>query len=207
MDDEYITNLNIDNNDEISDKLKKTEQELSDTKKVLDEKNKLCLTQKHKIEDLTIEVNYLKEKNNNQNKLIKFYEEKVKKEIESEIETDPEKKDKIKVLEIKIMNLNEKIKELEESLIKKQAELEVKLEELEEEREISQKALEMINEKEEEITELKKIVPRSTSKKPSVQTDLSPEEIQILKDEFINQQEEFDQYKETSEKKIKTYSE
>ena len=96
------------------------------------------------------------------------------------------------------MNLNEKIKELEESVIKKDNELEVVKQELEDEKEISQKALEMINEKEEEITELKKIVPRRTSKKPSVQTDLSPEEIQILKDEFINQQEEFDQYKETS---------
>ena len=36
-------------------KLKKAEEELVEIKKNLDEKNKLCLSQKHQIEDFTIE--------------------------------------------------------------------------------------------------------------------------------------------------------
>ena len=158
MDDEYITNMNttdIDDN-EILKKLKKNEEELSKIKTQLDEKNKLCLNQKHKIEDLSIENKDLQEKFNNQKNLLKFYEEKAEKENNAEEETDPEKKDKIKQLEIKIMKLNEKIKELEEAAIKKDNDLEVIKQELEEEKEISQKAAEMIAEKEEEIEELKK---------------------------------------------------
>ena len=212
MDDEYITNLNTNDLDDnnLLNKLKKIEEELSNIKKQLDEKNKLCLSQKHKIEDLSIEIKDLKEKNNNQSNLIKFYEEKSKNEEDSEIETDPEKKDKIKQKEIQIMKLNEKIKELEEASIKKDNDIEVIKQELEEEKEISQKALEIINEKEDEITELKKKCEGGggPKKRKSVelQNNLSPEEIEILKEEFLNQQEEFDQYKETSEKKIKSYN-
>ena len=56
MDDEYITNLNTNDLDDnnLLNKLKKTEEELSNIKKQLDVKNKLCLSQKHKIEDLSI---------------------------------------------------------------------------------------------------------------------------------------------------------
>ena len=208
MEDEYMSNTSDIDDSGLINKIKQTEEELSKIRKELDEKNKLCLSQKHKIDDLSIEVKDLKEKNNNQNNLIKFYEEKSKKEEDSEIETDPEKKDKIKQLEIKIMNLNEKIRELEESIIKKDNDFDVVKQELEEEKEINQHALEMINEKEEEIAELKKkIEGGGIKKRKSLQLDLSPEEIQILKEEFLNQQDEIDQYKETSEKKIKTYSE
>ena len=210
MDDEYITNMNttdIDDN-EILKKLKKNEEELSKIKTQLDEKNKLCLNQKHKIEDLSIENKDLQEKFNNQKNLLKFYEEKAEKENNAEEETDPEKKDKIKQLEIKIMKLNEKIKELEEAAIKKDNDLEVIKQELEEEKEISQKAAEMIAEKEEEIEELKKNpkgkIPTTRKRKSN---ELSTEEIATLQEVFLTQQEEYDQYKETSEKKIKAYTE
>ena len=155
--DEYITNINTDDisDEELLNKLKKVEQELSETKSKLDEKTKLCLEQKHQLEDLYIETSDLKEKYNNQKNLLKFYEDKTSNDASTEVETDPEKKDKIKQLEIKIMNLNEKVKDLEESIIKKDNELEVVKQELEEEKEISNKALDLINEKEEEINELK----------------------------------------------------
>ena len=72
----------------------------------------------------------------------------------------------------------------------------------------------MINEKEDEIAELKKKIggggdvgEEPKKRKSVVGIDLSPDEIQALKEEFLNQQEEFDQYKETSEKKIKAYTE
>ena len=155
MEDEYISNLNTDDN-ELLQKYQKLEEELTKTKAQLDEKNKLCLNQKHQIEDLSIETKNLEDKYNNQQNLLKFYEEKAKKEGEEEVETDPEKKDKIKKLEIEIMKLNEKIKELEETVIRKDNEIEVVKQELEEEKEISTKAAEMIAEKDEEIEELKK---------------------------------------------------
>jgi len=149
-DEDYITNMasnDLDDN-ELPNKLKKAQDELIKMKAELDEKNKLCLTQKHTIEDLNIEKKDLEEKFNNQKKLLDFYDEKAKKEEEDE--KDPEKRDKIKQLEMKIMNLNDKIKDLEEQMIKKDNELEVVKQELEEEKEISQKAAEMINEKDEE---------------------------------------------------------
>ena len=114
MEDEYVTNMNsndiIDENETIQ-KLKKAEAELVELKKNLDEKNKFCLSQKHQIEDFTIEVKNLNDKLKNQEHLINFYQE--KSEQEDNEETDPEKKDKIKQLEIKNMKLNEKIKSLE----------------------------------------------------------------------------------------------
>lgn len=53
------------------------------------------------------------------------------------------------------MNLNDKIKELEESIIAKDNELEVVKQELEEEKDMNGKALDMINDYENEIKELK----------------------------------------------------
>ena len=207
---EYITNLNTDDlgDEELLNKIKKAESELSEVKTQLDEKSKLCLDQKHQLEDLFIENKDLKEKYKNQQNLLNFYEEKNKDE---ETETDPEKKDKIKQLEIKIMNLNEKIKELEESIIKKDNELEVAKQELEEEKEISNKAVEMLSEKEEEIKELKEKAENSTEPikrklSTSAAEDLNPEEVQALKEVFLAQQEEFELYKETTEKKLKAYT-
>jgi len=95
----------LDENETIK-KLKKAETELAEVKKNLDEKNKLCLSQKHDIEDMTIELKNLGDKIKNQEKLIKFYQE--KSEQEENEETDPEKKDKIKQLEIKNMKLTKK---------------------------------------------------------------------------------------------------
>ena len=78
MTDDYISNINTDDigEDKLLEKLKKMEAELSETKSKLDEKSKLCLDQKHQLEDLFIETKDLKEKYNNQQKLIKFYEDK-----------------------------------------------------------------------------------------------------------------------------------
>ena len=100
---EYITNINTEDlgDEEVLEKLKKAEAELTKVKSELDEKSKLCLEQKHQLEDLFIETKDLKEKYNNQQSLIKFYEDKSNADS-SEAETDPEKKDKIKQLEIKI---------------------------------------------------------------------------------------------------------
>jgi len=159
MEDEYITNMNtndiIDENETIV-KLNKAEAELAEVKRNLDEKNKLCLDQKHQIEDFTIEVKNLNEKLKNQENLIKFYQEKSEQEDNNDTETDPEKKDKIKQLEIKLMKSNEKIKELEENKIKLTNDYDVIQQELDEEKAINQKALEYINEKDDEIEELKK---------------------------------------------------
>ena len=77
MEDEYITNMNpndiMDENEPIQ-KLKKAEAELAEMKNNLDEKNKLYLSQKHQIEDFTIEVKNLNDKLKNQENLIKFYQ-------------------------------------------------------------------------------------------------------------------------------------
>ena len=120
MDNEYITNLNTEdlNDEEIVEKLKKADNELSKVKSELDEKSKLCLEQKHKLDELSLENNNLKEENKNLQNLVNFYES-----VEKKDNSEPEEKEKIKELEIKIMNLNEKIKELEEKMIIKENDL------------------------------------------------------------------------------------
>ena len=184
-----------------------TQSEFIEIRNKLFEKNQLCLTLKHNLEDLTIEKKNLEEKYNNLRKLLDFYEEKAKKEEEDEL--DSEKKDKIKQLEMKIMKLNDKIKDLEEQIIKKDNDLEVVKQELEEEKEISQKAAEIINEKDEEIEQIKKngVSKKGQNLSSERECDLTPEEIQALKEVFLSQQEEFDEYKEKNEKKIKEYTE
>ena len=87
MEDEYLTNLNTDDN-ELLTKLKRKEEELTKIKSELDEKSKLCLSQKHKIEDLTIENNDLVKKYDNQQNLLKFYEEKASKEEDNNKDLD-----------------------------------------------------------------------------------------------------------------------
>ena len=93
MENEYITNINIDDigEDALLEKIKNVEAELSETKSKLNEKTKLYLDQKHQLEDLFIETKDLKEKYNNQQKLLKFYEDKSN-ESSSGTEIDPEKK-------------------------------------------------------------------------------------------------------------------
>lgn len=208
--DEYITNINTDDLGETENELlKEKHKELQEVKAKLEEKEKLCLEQKHQLEDLLIENKDLKEKYNNQQNLIKFYEEKAKNEgVNTEDENDPEKKDKIKKLGIEIMNLNDKIKELEESIIAKDNELEVVKQELEEEKDMNGKALDMINDYENEIKELKEKLGSNPPIAKKVSMDggeLNQEEIQALKEVFLSQQEEYEQYKETSEKKMKAY--
>lgn len=208
--DEYITNINTDDLGETENELlKEKHKELQEVKAKLEEKEKLCLEQKHQLEDLLIENKDLKEKYNNQQNLIKFYEDKAKNEVvNTEDENDPEKKDKIKKLGIEIMNLNDKIKELEESIIAKDNELEVVKQELEEEKDMNGKALDMINDYENEIKELKEKLGSNPPIAKKVSMDggeLNQEEIQALKEVFLSQQEEYEQYKETSEKKMKAY--
>jgi len=72
-------------------------------------------------------------------KIKELKENKIKMEND-ETETNPEKKDKIKQLEIKNMKLEEKIKELEENKIKMENDYDVITQQLDEEKAIGQKA-------------------------------------------------------------------
>ena len=69
----------------------KVEAELLETKEKLDEKSKIYWDQKHQLEDLLIETKDLKEKYNNQQNLIKFYESKLNETTEKE-EIDPKER-------------------------------------------------------------------------------------------------------------------
>ena len=207
MTDEYITNMNtediLDDNEPLA-KLKIAQAELESTKQQLDEKNKLCMNQKHQIDDFVIEVKDLNDKLKNKENLIKFYQEKSEQEND-ETETDPEKKDKIKQLEIKNMKLEEKIKELEENKIKMENDYDVITQQLDEEKAIGQKALEFIAEKDDEIEELKKKIKDGGDTDNKKEGELTEEEVQALKEEFLNQQEDFDSYKVETAKKIDQY--
>ena len=178
MEDEYDKNNN--KNDIIEEnaqknKLKKAEEELVEIKHKLEERNKLCLSQKLQIEDFTIEIKNLNGKLKSQENLIKFYQEKSEQEEEYiEKEISPEKKDKIKQLEIKNMKLNEKIKELEQNKIKLKNDYEVLQQELEEEKSLNKKALDELRKKyEEKIKSLKEENDEYKDKISSMEFEIS----------------------------------
>ena len=210
--DQYITNITGEEDDDIVNKLKSLQEELENANNELQQKNKTILDQKHSIDDLTIEIKTLTEKNQSQLNLIKFYEENEdKNQNASPEDIDNKNKEKIKELEIKIMNLNDKISDLEAELIKKDNQLEVAREELDEQVNLGDKLLNLMNEKEEELKALKENQNTPVERKKTVDAsndkELTPEEVQELKEIFMNQQEEFDEYKASTEKKLKSYSE
>ena len=129
----------------------------------LDEKSKLCLEQKHKLDELSLENGNLKEENKNIQSMIDFYES-----VEKKDNPETEDKEKIKELEINIMNLNEKIKELEEKMIIKENDLEIAKKDLNEQKEIGDKALEMLTEKEEELKGMKEKYEKDESGRKKV---------------------------------------
>ena len=210
MEDEFSEDITIDNSngDELLNKIKTMENELR-------EKTRLYLEQKHQYEDLYIEVNNLKEKNKNQEKLLKFYEEKVSKNYSIEKENNQKQKNKIKKLEEKIVNLNTKIKGMEGLMIKKNNELVILKQDLKQEKEISNKSLDLINEKDEEIKDLKEkyednrytIIKKEHEIKKDLNLAVSDKnEIKELKNELYSQQKQIELFKKNSEEKIIAYA-
>ena len=65
----------------------------------------------------------------------------------------------------------------------------------------------MINEKEEEIKDIKEKYENSGDPewKNKKTDDLNSEEVQALKEVFLSQQEEYELYRETTEKKLKGF--
>ena len=186
MEDELTKNNNkndINEENQQKNKLKKAEEELVEIKHKLDEKNQLCLSQKLQIEDFTIELKNLNGKLKIQENLIKFYQERSEQEEIIEIaELDPEKKDKIKQLEIKNMKLSEKIKELEQNKIKTENDYEVLQQELEDEKTLYKKALDELRKKFEE------------------KIKASKEEVNDYKDKISAMELEITQLKESKER-------
>lgn len=225
--DDYITNMATADDILDDDLLKKAvglQEELESTKQSLQEKSKICLEQKHKIEDMIIEIKNLKETNKNQANLIQFYEN----------EEDLKNKDsipdeKVKLLEKTIESLNKRINDLEETIISKNNELEIAKADLDEQEKISEKMLNMITEKEMETTDLKEKLKNmeenlknnekinindkdnnnSKSDVSNDNIDKSNDNINIndmnnneLKELFLQQQDEMEELKAVYEKQI-----
>ena len=73
MEDDYITNVNTEDlgDEGLLEKLKKAESELTTVKTELEEKSKLCLEQKHKLDDINQENNKLQGQIDNLSDLLK----------------------------------------------------------------------------------------------------------------------------------------
>ena len=119
---------------------------------------------------MTLENKNLKDENTNLQNLLQFYEDNEEKPNQPN-ESESKDKEKIKELEIQIMNLeetikkkDEKIKELEEEIIIKNNELEVKNKDLIEQKEIAEKALEVLNEKG-TLEDIERNIYKGTNKK------------------------------------------
>ena len=125
------------------EKLQELEIEYEQNKKELEDLKKKNLEQKHRIQDLEIECDHNMETIRNQNGLINFY-----KQYRKEHEDSDDKK--------KLVEYEEKIKSLEESISIKDKKMEDLKNELKEQSALNEKLVDVITNKEETIRKLEK---------------------------------------------------
>ena len=145
MEDNYISNIGGENDLEFDylDKINQIQIENENNKIDLQELKKETLEQKHRIQDLEIEVDHNNETIKNQNGLIKFY-----KQYRMDHEDNAQQK--------KLAEYEEKIKSLEESISIKAKKIENLNNEIKEQTTLNEKLVDVITNTEETIKKWKK---------------------------------------------------
>ena len=146
MEDSYLSNIGAEDDGadlEMLDKINQLEIDNEKFKIEINELKKENLQQKHTIEDLQIEADNYTQTIKNQNGLIKFY-----KQYRTEHEDNAEQK--------RMLEYEEKIKSLEESISIKNKKMEDLNKELQEQSALNEKLVDVITNKEEAIKKLEK---------------------------------------------------
>ena len=146
MEDSYLSNIGAEDDAvdlELLDRINQLEIDNEKFKIEIKDLKKENLEQKHTIEDLQIEAVHNSETIKNQNGLIKFY-----KQYRTEHEDNTEQK--------RMLEYEEKIKSLEESISIKNKKMEDLNKELQEQSSLNEKLVDVITNKEETIKKLEK---------------------------------------------------
>ena len=197
MEDNYMSTLGDNEADlELLDKCKDLEKENETLKKeIIDQKTQL-LAQKHQIEDAQIENDNFIETIKNLQGLIEYYKQNRNEGDENE---NAENSEKFRNMELKLVKLKDKIKDLEDSLSVKNTKFDQISEELKQQNELNEKLVSVITNKDEEIKNLKE------KKGKNIQTENLnlPENVEELKKYIIDLKEQSESLKNDYESKIK----
>ena len=188
MEDNYISNIDEEADLELLNKINQLEIDCEKYKRDVKEYKKKLLEQKHRIQDLELEVESNQETIKNQNGLIKFY-----KKYRTEHEENDDKK--------KLAEYEEKIKNLEESNAIKDRKLEDLKNELSEQASLNEKLVDVITNKEETIKKLERGQDSQDNNENSNITKLE-EEIENLKNKISDLENENNKITDKYEDKI-----
>ena len=188
MEDNYISNIEEESDLELLNKIKKLEIDNETYKQDLKGYQKKCLEQKHKIEDLTLEVESRGETIKNQNGLIKFY-----KKYRTEHEENEAQK--------KLVEYEAKIKSLEESNAIKDKKMEELKNELSEQSALNERLVDVITNKEETIKKMERGQDSQENNENSNVAKLE-EEIDNLKNKISDLENENNKITDKYEDKI-----
>ena len=193
------TDLDLNNEDELYEKLANLEQENQLLTLEINAKEKELSETKRKYDDLMIEFNQLKESHKSQEELLTFYKE--HKEPSNNSQEDLE--NKVKDLEIQLLNNIDTIEKYEDEIKNYQQEIETYKNQKASDDETNDKILNMLTEKEMENKNLQEKIDELTKLASSnLEGGLNAEDANNLKELYTNLESEYDQYKQDTESQL-----
>ena len=193
------TDLDLNNEDELYEKLANFEQENQLLTLEINAKEKELSETKRKYDDLMIEFNQLKESHKSQEELLTFYKE--HKEPSNNSQEDLE--NKVKDLEIQLLNNIDTIEKYEDEIKNYQQEIETYKNQKVSDDETNDKILNMLTEKELENKNLQEKIDELTKLASSnLEGGLNAEDANNLKELYTNLESEYEQYKQETESQL-----
>jgi chromosome segregation ATPase len=189
----------LDLNEDLSEKVTNLEQENELLSLEINAKEKEISEIKRKYDDLMIEFNQLKESNKSQEELLKFYKE----HKQSSNNSQDDLENKVKDLEIQLLNNLETVEKYEGEIKNYQEEIESYKKQKLEDDTMNEKILNLLTEKEMENNNLKKQIEELSKKTSSNEEGgLNAEDANNLKELYTNLDNEFEQYKQDHESQL-----
>ena len=201
MTENYMSNMStdLDLNEDLSGKVTNLEQENELLSLEINAKEKEISEIKRKYDDLMIEFNQLKESNKSQEELLKFYKE----HKQSSNNSQDDLENKVKDLEIQLLNNLETVEKYEGEIKNYQEEIESYKKQKLEDDTMNEKILNLLTEKEMENNNLKKQIEELSKKTSSNEEGgLNAEDANNLKELYTNLDNEFEQYKQDHESQL-----
>ena len=201
MTENYMSNMStdLDLNEDLSEKVTNLEQENELLSLEINAKEKEISEIKRKYDDLMIEFNQLKESNKSQEELLKFYKE----HKQSSNNSQDDLENKVKDLEIQLLNNLETVEKYEGEIKNYQEEIESYKKQKLEDDTMNEKILNLLTEKEMENNNLKKQIEELSKKTSSNEEGgLNAEDANNLKELYTNLDNEFEQYKQDHESQL-----
>ena len=202
MAENYMSNMSTDldlKDDDLYQKVANLEQENEVLALEIQSKEKELNETKRKYDDLMIDFNQLKESNKNQEELLKFYKE----HKESPNNSQEHLENRVKELEIQLLNNLETIEKNDEEIKNYQKEIESYKNQKLKDDEMNENMLNFLTEKELENKNLQgKIDELIKNASSNLEGGLNAEDANNLKELYAGLDSEFEQYKQDTESQL-----